>query len=276
MFEDLTAQMDVDFFINYAQNFLNNVLAGDPTSIILLAIIAIILLVVVFGISAFLFGLIKRFFLFIVVGLSAYFFVSNYWEKISSQDMTIQLAVIGLIGLAFAIAAVATAVMSIKAHAKKRQDYKEPEEHKAPEFTPTQLQQPQAYTTQALTPQNLYNSIKDDRSLLAVLSYIIIAQFGVFSSKTISAPNPTTGMIFLVVFMVGAVIFIKTTYRSYLKGISHLVIASIFGLILSGILAIYWAEFPLETILSIQYFQTDALVAFVTGIAISLLMGSKN
>lgn len=270
--------IDTGFLINYAESFFSKAIALDPTAIIILAIVGIVLLAVVFKVSGFVFGLIKRFFLLIIVGLSAYFFIGNYWEKISTQDMSIQLIVFGLFGLAFAIAAVITAVMSFKKHTKKK-DLNEEEfhaEHKAINFTPTQLQVPQAYTTQALTANNLIKSLKDDRSILAVLSYVIIAQFGVFSSKTISAPNPITGMVFFVIFMVGALIFIKTTYHSYLKGVSHLVIASIFGLVLSGVLAIYWAEMPIESILSLTYFQSDALVAFVTGIAISLLMGSKN
>jgi hypothetical protein len=269
--------IDLSFLINYFASFIDKIIALDPTAIIISVIVGIVLLAVVFKVSGFVFGLIKRFFLLIIVGLSAYFFIGNYWERIATQDMSIQLIVFGLIGLAFAVAAVITALISFKGHAKKRNLTEEEfQDQTASGFNPTQLQVPQSYTSQALTTNNLINSLKDDRSLLAVLSYVIIAQFGVFSSRTISAPNPMTGLIFLAVFILGAFIFIKTTYHSYLKGITHLIIASIFGLILSCVLAVYWAEMPFEAVLSLEYFSSDALVAFVTGIAISLLMGSKN
>jgi len=270
---DLSA-IDIAYIQQYAESLFSNILAGDPTAIVIVAGLAIILLAVVFKVSGFLFGLIKRFFLFIVIALSAYFFLGTFGEKLAAEGPTGQLIVVGVVGILGAIAALVIALGALKKHTKKQPA--SPTEPSAPEFTPTQLQQPQAYTTQALTPGNIMNSLKDDRSLLAVLSYVIIAQFGVFSSRTISAPNPETGMIFFAIFVIGALIFIKTTYHSYLKGITHLLAASVFGIIFSVLLGMFWAEIPMETILSAGYFATDAMVAFVTGIAISLLMGTKN
>ena len=256
---------------DYSNSLLSNISSGDPTAVIIMAGGFIILLALVFKVSAFLFGLIKRGFLFIVIGLSVFYFATTFWGKFFEQGLTPEIIVGGAIGFFVAVSALVIAVGALLRHTKTKGVA-----HSAPDFTPTQLQQPHAYTSQALTKENLMQSLQDDRSLLAVLSYVIIAQFGVFSSRTISAPNPEVGMIFFVVFFIGAFIFIKTTYHNYLKGISHLIVASIFGAVISVLLGIYWAEFPVETILSIGYFATDAMVAFVTGIAVSLLMGSKH
>tara|TARA_Y100000310_G_scaffold345859_1_gene471632 strand:- start:25849 stop:26679 length:831 start_codon:yes stop_codon:yes gene_type:complete len=272
------SSVDLAAIQGYGESLLGNSLSGDPTSIIIIAGIAIVVSALVFKVSGFLFGLIKRFFLLIVIGLSAFFFLNNFGEKLAAEGPNGQLIVVGVVGALGAIAALVIALGAFKRQVKRKDEEPKPEQPKdtAPNFTPTQLQQPQAYTTQALTPGNIMNSLKDDRSLLAVLSYVIIAQFGVFSSKTISAPNPEIGMIFFGIFIVGALLFIKTTYHNYLKGITHLVAASIFGILFSILLGVFWVELPLETLLSTTYFETDAMVAFVTGIAVSLLMGTRN
>ncbi|MFH1391726.1 MAG: hypothetical protein ABIH20_05430 [Candidatus Diapherotrites archaeon] len=270
---------DIGSLTAYAEYLLANVLSGDPLAILVIGAVLIVLLVLFFKVSTFILGLIKRFFLLIVIGLSAFFFLNTFGAKLAAEGFTGQIILFGVIGILGAIAALVIALGAFKRQVKKRHDepiLEQPKNTAAPNFTPTQLQQPQAYTTQALTPGNIMNSLKDDRSLLAVLSYVIIAQFGVFSSKTISAPNPDVGMIFFGIFVVGALIFIKTTYHSYLKGITHLIIASVFGILLSMALGIYWAEIPMDIMLSTGYFATDAMVAFVTGIAISLLMGNRN
>jgi len=47
------------------------------------------------------------------------------------------------------------------------------------------------------------------------------------------------------------------------------------GLILSLILGYFWVNYPLEVLFSIEYFKTSCLVALITGMAVSLIMGSK-
>ncbi|PIN85432.1 MAG: hypothetical protein COV47_02175 [Candidatus Diapherotrites archaeon CG11_big_fil_rev_8_21_14_0_20_37_9] len=292
MFEGL----DIAVLQGYIQKLIEGALVGDPTAVIIVAGIAFILLALIFTTSGFLFAIVKRSFLFIVVALSGYYFATNFFQKVAAEGLTEQTLIFGLIGLVVVSVSLIVAIGSLFRQATgstRRSNQSEPidlakeydndyaathatAKPSAPGFTPTQLQQPQSYTTQALTTENLMNSLKDDRSLLAVLSYVIIAQFGVFSSRTISAPNVEIGMIFFVVFILGSLIFIKTTYHDYLKGVTHLVIASVFGIIISIGLGIFWAEFPVDILLSLGYFKTDAMVAFVTGIAVSLLMGSKN
>jgi uncharacterized membrane protein len=104
---------------------------------------------------------------------------------------------------------------------------------------------------------------------------MVVAEFGVISGITVSAPNPTIGLIFFAMFLIGALVFIKSTYHNYLTGLKHLFIALLFGAALSVVLAHIWLGFTLEELLSLTYFQTNALVALVTGLAVSLFMGSK-
>jgi uncharacterized membrane protein len=144
-----------------------------------------------------------------------------------------------------------------------------------PAITPTQVQQPAMLSKQVLLPKNLLQSF-NDRSLLAVLSYMVVAQFGVFSGVTIGAPNQMVGMIFFGLFLVAAFVFIKTTYHNYLTGLRHLIIALVFGFALSVVLGHVWATIPLAELLSTAYFTSNSLVALVTGLAISLFMGSKG
>lgn len=120
------------------------------------------------------------------------------------------------------------------------------------------------------------SNLKSDKSLGAVLAYLVIAQFGVFSSKTMPAPSFQVGIAFFVIFLVAGLFFIHFTYNNYLTGLRHLLMAIILGTIIALILGHFWGNIPLDTLLSPAFFQTDALVALVTGLALSLFMGGKG
>lgn len=116
-------------------------------------------------------------------------------------------------------------------------------------------------------------AIRDDKRIGIVIAYIVIAEFGVFSSKTIAAPTIQAGLLFFVGFMLASIVFVRLTYRDYWKGLRHLGAALVIGGILSLVLGFFWGNIPLDHLLSIQYFATDSLVALVTGLALSLFMG---
>ena len=117
-------------------------------------------------------------------------------------------------------------------------------------------------------------ALKNDKRIGAVIAYIIIAEFGVFSSKTIAAPSIETGIAFFGVFIIASLVFIRLTYHDYWKGARHLAAAILIGGFLSIVLGFFWGGIPLEQLLSLNYFASDALVALVTGLALSLFMGS--
>ena len=118
------------------------------------------------------------------------------------------------------------------------------------------------------------SALKNDKRIGAVIAYIIIAEFGVFSSKTTAAPSIETGMAFFCIFLLASLLFIRLTYHDYWKGVRHLAAAVLIGGLLSIVLGFFWGGIPPEQLLSLNYFTSDALVALVTGLALSLFMGS--
>jgi len=274
MLEDLNTALDSG--IGFLQDkFVPGVMEFDPYYLaIALAVFGVILvfLLVLFKVRRWVIALIKKLILLGIIVASAYLFVTNFYDKLSIEALQaapMETLVIGAVGGIVLLISLATALFSLGSHAKKR---KEPEAiASAPAIEPTIVQPPKMLTTQALRSQ-----ITSDRSIMAVISYVIIAEFGIFSSPTVPAPDVSAGMIFFGVFFVGAFIFIKTTYKNYVKGIAHLLVATVFAIGLSVFLGHFWGKIPLESLLSINYFGTTALVAVVTGIAVSLLMGSKG
>lgn len=84
------------------------------------------------------------------------------------------------------------------------------------------------------------------------------------------------GIAFFVIFFIAGLIFIHFTYNNYLTGVRHLVMAILIGTIIARVLGHFWVNIPLYQLLSRTFFQTDALVALVTGFALSLFMGQKG
>jgi hypothetical protein len=273
---------------------------GDVTTIALIGIgiiVCFVMLILLIELAAWMIGLIKRFFLFLIVASSTALFFFSFQDKIFVPNPDLVLVASGAIGVIFAIVALSISIISLKREwvkpkAQKVADLKsemkklvvkrfEDElqgkavKEARPAVTATKVQAPQMMSTQALTAKNILSSFHD-RSLLAVLSYMVVAEFGVISGVTISAPNASVGLMFFAMFLIAALIFIKSTYHNYLTGLKHLFVALAVGGILSIVLSNVWLGVPLENLISMSYFQTNALVALVTGLAVSLFMGSKG
>jgi hypothetical protein len=293
-----------EFFFN---QFWPALMDFDPVAIALLGILVTLLAVLLFVVVklfAWILSLLKRFILFLFVVISLGGFLLRFEEDLLAEPPNYSLIAVGVFGAIFAVIALVISILSLKkywaetralkagavkegvkeaveAEEDEEKEQKEELEQEAlvdaslVEITPTQVQQPQLFTKQALDPRNIRKSLQD-RSLLAVLSYIIVAEFGVFSSVTIAAPNSTVGFGFFVAFMLAAFIFIRATYYSYAVGLGHLAVGAIFGIVLSIGLGHLWVGTPLELLLSLEYFATNSLVAFITGLAVSLFMGSKG
>jgi hypothetical protein len=259
-------------FIN--QQFLPGLLSGNPLYVVATGIVLLIVLAVVFKVTLWVLALVKRILLFLIVlGAGALFFIKfgDRLQTLSVQRLSTETLLLGIAGITLFIIALFISILSLRAHAKRVPVQESASPAQQPPFQPTMAQPPRMLTTQALVSQ-----FRNDRSLLAVISYVIIAEFGIFSSKTIAAPNPNVGMMFAAIFLGAALVFIKVSYNNYVKGLVHLIVACIFAAGLSILLGHYWASIPLEVLLSVEYFRTSALVAFITGIAVSLLMGQKS
>ena len=266
--------MDLNSLANlqelFFEHYVPNLLALEPVYVLLtIAVFAmlIVFVLLLFKVARWIIALIKSILLLALIVVSGYLFVTSFYDKLSIEALTtmpLQTLLMGALGGIVLLLSLVVAILSLKRTAKKRPE-------PAPEIEPTTIQQPKMLTTQALK-----NQLRNDRSLLAVLSYVIIAEFGIFSSKTFPAPNPQTGFAFFLVFFIGAFIFIKTSYKSYVRGVAHLLVALTFAFTLSIFLGHFWALIPLETLLSFNYFGTTAMVAVITAIAVSLLMGSRS
>jgi len=284
----------------YASEILDKAMQGDLTTIALIGIgviVCFVLVVLLVELAAWLLSLVKRFFLFLVVAISTGLFFYSFQDKIFVPDPDLSLVAASIIGVVFAVIALSISLLSLKREWQKPKDEKisdlksqmkklvvnrfedelesKAETHARPEITPTVAQSPQMLTRQALSPAKILASLHD-RSLLAVLSYMVVAEFGVISGVTISAPNESVGLLFFALFLVAALVFIKSTYHNYLTGLKHLLVALTFGVALSIILGHVWLDIALEQLISLGYFKTNALVALVTGLAVSLFMGSKG
>lgn len=293
---------------------MNSALAGNIESIIFVIgslIVLIALFIGAYKVSKAMFVLVKRLFLFVIVMLFEGVFLFNSYDKIFSPNPDLGLVAIAIIGMIFAIITLVISVLSLSGTHRKTIDenYVIRKLDDDPEYlqlsdedrervreklkveanrgirlttakSPGMFTQPAAINPSQQGIMNLGNNAImksfQDKSLLAVLAYIVVSEFGIFSAPTISAPNPFVGIGLAIAFFVAAIIFIKTSYHNYFKGITHLAIATIFAVVLSIILAVLWVELPLEILLSLQYFETNALVATVTGLAVSLFLGSKN
>ena len=290
-------QNPIAFFSN---EFYPALLNLDLTAIALLGIgliVLFVLIILVVKLFAWVLSLAKRFILFLIIALSLTAFLLRFSDDLLAQPPNYLLIGVGVVGVVIAFIALIISVLSIRREWKGAKGLREKEIKKEiekvvqreiekgveksakiaanPSIAPTQLQQPRMFTTQALTTANLLQSFHD-RSILAVLSYIVVAEFGVFSSITISAPTEMVGIGLFVSFMVAAFVFIKTSYRNYSIGVRHLIVGAIFGILLSILLGHIWVGTPLEMLLSLQYFTTNSLVAFIAGLAVSLFMGSKG
>lgn len=132
-----------------------------------------------------------------------------------------------------------------------------------------------APSADALIQQTKELETGGERSLLEVIAFMIVAEFGVLSSVTISAPTPEIGMGFFVLFLVGSTIFVRTPYRSYATALYHLAVGVVVAVGVSILLGHFWSQIPLEALLGQGYFATASMVAAVTGIAFSLLLGGR-
>ena len=232
----------------------------------------------------------KKIFIFLIIIIAAYIFFQNFLLRILTEGLTLDNIIFGFGGLLCGILAVAVALHgAVKSYKKGKEDkmrqtapgtvppgippypYTYPGEYNGAAGYPPQ--QPPAESQQSVIP---FLNLTKDNSVGMVIIYLIIAEFGIFSSKTIAASSSETGFYFFLIFMAAAFIFIKLTYHNYLKGLRHFAVVTLLGLILSIILGHFWGGIPLETLLSMEYFGSDALVALITGIALSLFMSSKG
>jgi uncharacterized membrane protein len=212
----------------------------------------------------------------VITFLAATMIYNKFMANFGTEGLTINTILIGAVGLLIGGLGIIISFYSLFRHTKKaiehRHETKEQHEHevseKRPEIDLNHLKEYKTFFS--------LNSLKNDKSLLSVLTFLVVAEFGVFSSNTISAPNPKIGLIIFGIFVAVSFLFIKQSYRSYAKGLTHIVVTFVLGIVLAFVLGHYWANIPFETLFSVEVFSTDVLVALISGMALSLFAGSKG
>ncbi len=283
----------------YAYGYLyglpDEVMRGNVFAIVIFFILLYIAINIIQKFTTLLVIVLKKVFLLIIVVLAFYGFVQVFALRIALEGITPKTiifgaagAVIGFLAIIIALYVALHSIVRLREpevtepvpSAEKGEAVPPPKDTAAESREIALVPAEKAISEPALpaTVKRKFSleSLKSDKTIGAVIAYIIIAEFGVFSSKTTAAPTIEAGLLFFVGFLLASVVFIRLTYHDYWRGLRHLAAALIIGGALSLILGYFWGAIPFDHLLSLSYFTTDALVALITGLALSLFMGSMN
>ncbi|MBN1502897.1 hypothetical protein JW930_05100 [Candidatus Woesearchaeota archaeon] len=264
----------------YLTTLPSSAFSGDVASIIIILLVGFILLILINQLSGLFIAILKKTILFIIVALVAYDFLPKYMTFLKQEGYSFSAILVGIGSLVICVGALYVASRGLFRTAKKRiEDMKFKVEHygKAKLGEESKAVHPE-YESHTTSVKDAFSkhAIQSDKSLLTVLLYCIVAEFGVFSSRTISAPSVKVGVTFFAIFVVALLIFIKTYYADYKVALTYLSVTFGGGLLLAIILGHFWGNYPLVDLLSINFFKTDSLVALITGISVSMFAGSKG
>jgi len=268
-------------FVNFAQSYAyslpNLILQGDLAAIIIGSIAFLVALFLVNKITSLILTFIKKTIFLFITGLAVYYLTTEVYIRVLTSGFTTETIIFGLLGILVGIFGIFLSFRSWFSGAKENiQEIKH-----GPEITQKYVKEEGPEKEGILTElKGLKNEfslqmIKQDKNLLSVLVYLIIGQFGIFSSPTVAPPNPQLGLVFFGLFLLGALLFIRQTYKNFKTGFLHLIVALTFGILLSLVLGYFWAGIPISTLISLQYFGTSCVIAVITGMAVSLIMGGK-
>jgi ABC-type multidrug transport system fused ATPase/permease subunit len=276
---------DVDALISFVSGYVAvlpaKLAAADVSAVLVLLIGVYVAVLVINKLTGLIIFFLKKVFLLAIVSVAFYNFMVELLSRLATEGATQQNVTFGVAGLVIGFLAFVTALyaalyslrdMHVSWGQTDDQDKVDGQTREVKEKADDEV----PFEAPALSDVFSVNTIKNDKSLGAVLTYLVIAEFGVFSSKTIAAPTEAVGVGFFAAFLVAAVLFIRQSYNDFNKGVRHLGVAVLLGGILSILLGHYWGNHPMSTLLGAGYFATDSLVALVTGLSLSLFMGSKS
>ncbi|MCD6414798.1 MAG: hypothetical protein J7L23_04205 [Candidatus Diapherotrites archaeon] len=270
-FGALATSVNTTELMSYATSLPQNALQGDVASLVMLAIGIYISVLIINKLTKYSLKILKHVLILTVLG-SAFYSILMYFLNEMQGKVDPMVLIAGIVVLAIAFIGVVIAVyyfiLNMKAERK-------PKEGKEEKVTVTPAPGP-AGPTGIKEMLSLHGIKKGKHTLTTMLTYILIAEFGVFSSKTVHAPTPDVGLAFFIVFFIGVTIYIFRTYSNPVESLKLIFIAVVIGFVLSFILGSFWGQIGWDVLFSYSYFGTDALVAFLTGIALSLFMAGKE
>ncbi|NYT06026.1 MAG: hypothetical protein GKC04_06615 [Methanomicrobiales archaeon] len=277
-----------DWVTGYLLDLPAKIQAGDLIAILIALLLLYCGAFLLSKVTPLILEIVKKLVILAIIVISAHIFLLDLVRKILAAGFTVNVAVFGALGLLIAVIAISIAlfraITAVLAHrkpcapipplpappAETAEAAAGPAVEPLPatgEATAKISKESAAYRLKTLTKEN---------SLGMVVLYLVIAEFGIFSSRTIAAASAEAGLTFFLVFLIAALIFIKIRYDDYQSGLRHLVFVCTFGFFISLVLGHFWGGIPAETLLSMNYFRSEALVALITGISLSLFMADKR
>lgn len=262
------------FIVNYFYSLPTLVSQGDVAAIIISFILFFTGLVVVNKITAVLLSLIKKIIFFLITGIAVYYFFKSFLVRTAMTGFTVDNIIFGLSGSLIGLLGLG---LSFYWLSKSFKEDMLKEKVKLPKLSDIKAKEDtdEKQVKRILFSDLSLDLLKQEKSVLSIIIYLTIAEFGVFSSPTIAPPSPQIGLVFFSIFLIASIIFIKKIYKDFKLGLAHFGIATLFGFVLSIVLGHFWGNFPIESLLSIQYFASHSVVALITGIAVSLFMSSR-
>ncbi|MFC2174279.1 hypothetical protein ACFLQ2_00210 [archaeon] len=275
----------IEFAQSYLQAIPSLVIQGDVGAIVIGLILFYVGLIVVNKLSFYMLRVLKYVVIVAIVVSAFYAVVMTFITKMAGAEVLYIL--LGLVGIGIGFAGVVAALYTLYREATKNVDIAKIRQEKMLAYHKELLQEEKDKLEAAkeqLEEQkeelekkgSIQKIIKQQSVLLTIITYILIAEFGVFSSITVSAPTVEIGMIMFALFTVGVVVYTLKNYPDPRQGLVYLAAAFVFAFVMSVVLGHFWVGHALGELLSTAYFALDSLVAFITGIALSLFMGSKS
>ena len=220
-------------FVNFAQAYAYSlpglIQQGDIAAITIGSIILLITLLVVNKITSLLLSFIKKTIFLFITGLAVYYLATEFYMRLMTLGPTSETVVLGIAGVSVGLIGLILSINSWFTGARKsyKEMKQEPTITKEEKVEKEKTEKEDVMTElRSLKDQFSFQMIKQDKNLLSVLVYLIIGQFGVFSSPTIAPPNSQLGLVFFGLFLLGALLFVKQTYKRFRKGLFHLIMSS--------------------------------------------------
>jgi len=262
------------FALDYGRQLPSLALQGNFFALVLMCIFGWVLMVVLNKLTGVLLQLIRHTFVFIITGFGALFFFLEFRRRLAG-GLTTETLVFGALGLAVSVVGLLFAVYAVVMKVREARSPWPKRSYDQANALPVEMPEEPEPPRNLGEFSDIFTNVKDT-SLFSALAFMVVGQFGVFSTETFSAPTAMTGFIFLVAFLIAAMVFIRQSYKRYMLGVTHLIVTFVVGVILSIFLGSAWAQLPLTTLLSGAYFTTSSLVALISGMALSIFAGSKT
>ncbi|MBN2421777.1 hypothetical protein JXB41_01005 [Candidatus Woesearchaeota archaeon] len=279
VFYNINTTSTIDATRDYFYNLPNALMHGDIASMIIALILFFILIIIINKVTSLILELLRRTVVFIIVVLVLIDFIPRYLQLLSSEGANTGTVLIGIGALVVSGIGLYIASRSLFRSAKKHiEDWKS---SKSIQDAGKRTIKGGASAMESAHTENVgqifsKDSLKSDKSLITVLIYLLVAEFGVFSSPTLSAPNIKVGVLLFLIFVVGIVLFVKKAYHDAKIGFTYLGATFVVGLFFAFILGFIWGNIPLTKLISLDFFQSDSLIALITGMSVSLFAGSKG